>query len=212
MVPEETFQKWGLDFIGPIKSTNRYSSNQYTLIATDYATKWVEAKTLCTNIVVVIVKFLYDHIFIQFGCPLTIVTDQNTHFINDVIRYFTDHFILRHTNFTIYYSKGNGQAQFTNKVFGTLFMKLVNENQNNQDEHLSIVLFSYIIAFLVGTGHTPFQLVYRLHRLLPTEYLLPSKPGQTYDPKHVRILISCMSKLEKLQENRLISQDLITFN
>jgi len=28
-----------------------------------------------------------------------------------------------------------------NKVFGTLLTKLVNENKNDQDEHLSIVLF-----------------------------------------------------------------------
>jgi len=32
-----------------------------------------------------------------FGRPLTIVTDQGTHFINDVIIYLIDNFILRRT-------------------------------------------------------------------------------------------------------------------
>jgi hypothetical protein len=94
--------------------------------------------------------------------------DQGTHFINDVIRYLIDHFILRHTSSTIYYPKGNGQVKSTNKVFGTLLTKLVNENRNDWDEHMSTVLFSYRIAYKVGTGHTPFQLVYGLHPLLPT--------------------------------------------
>ncbi len=37
----------------------------------------------------------------SFGCPLTIMIDQGTHFINDVIIYFIDHFILKHTSSTI---------------------------------------------------------------------------------------------------------------
>jgi hypothetical protein len=59
------------------------------------------------------------------------MTDQNTHLINDTIRYFTNHFILRRTSSTIYYRQGNGQVESTNKVFGTLLTKLVNENGND---------------------------------------------------------------------------------
>jgi len=63
IILEEPSHKWRLDFIEPIKSMSHYSSNQYILIATDYATKWVEVKVLCMNITVVTMKFLYDHIF-----------------------------------------------------------------------------------------------------------------------------------------------------
>jgi hypothetical protein len=103
----------------------------------------MEARALHTNTSTITVKFLYDHILIQFGCPFIIVTNQGTHFINDVIRYLTDHFILRHISSIVYYPQGNGQAKSTHKVFGTLFMKLVKENWNDWDEHLSIILFSY---------------------------------------------------------------------
>jgi hypothetical protein len=74
---------------------------------------------------------LYDHILTQFGCPLTIVLEQGAHFFNDVIHYLIDHFILRHTSFTIYYPQGNGQAESTNKNFSMLLTKLVNENRND---------------------------------------------------------------------------------
>ncbi len=86
---------------------------------------------------------MYEHILTSFGCPLTIVIDQGTHFINDVIKYLTNHFILQHIIYTIYYPQGNGQAKSTKKVFGTLQTKLVNENINDREEHMSIVLFSY---------------------------------------------------------------------
>ncbi len=88
----------------------------------------MEAKALHTNTTDVIMKFLYDHVLTWFGYPLIIVTDQDTHFINDVICYFIDHFSLKHTSSIVYYPQGNEQVEFTNKVFGTLLTKLVNEN------------------------------------------------------------------------------------
>jgi hypothetical protein len=121
----------------------------------------------------------------KFGCPLSIMTNQGTHFINDMIRYLTNHFILRHTNSIIYYSQGDGQVESTNKVFGTLLTKLIDENRNDYDEHLSTILFSYRTTYNVGHGHTPFQLVYGLHLLLPIEYLLPSKHDDNRDSQLV---------------------------
>ncbi len=118
-------------------------SNWYILVATDYITKRVKARALCTNIAIVNAKFLYKYILTRFGCPLIIVTNQGTHFINDVITYLTNHFILKHTSSTIYYLQGNGQAKSTNKVFGALLIKLVNENINDLYEHMSTILFSY---------------------------------------------------------------------
>jgi hypothetical protein len=58
----------------------------------------------------------------RFGCPLTIVTNQGTHFIINALMYLTNHFILRHTNFTIHHPQGNGQVESTNK-----FWNLTNE-------------------------------------------------------------------------------------
>jgi len=106
-------------------------SNRYILVGIYYATKWVEAQTFHTNIAIITTKFLYKHILTRLRCPLTIVTNQGTHFINDVIRYLIDHFILKHTSFTIYYPQGNGYVESINKVFGTLLTKLVNENRND---------------------------------------------------------------------------------
>ncbi len=74
----------------------------------------MEARTLRTNIVVVTTKFLYVCILTKFGCPLTIIIDQGIHFINDVIKYLTNHFLLKHVGFKTYCPQGNGQVKSTN--------------------------------------------------------------------------------------------------
>jgi len=55
------FKKWALDFVGPINP----SSNQktYIMVATEYVTKWVEAKAFPRATEDSIIQFLF-HIFV----------------------------------------------------------------------------------------------------------------------------------------------------
>ena len=46
ILPLQPFEKWGLEFIGPIDPSTRHHFNCYILVGTDHGTKWVEAQAL----------------------------------------------------------------------------------------------------------------------------------------------------------------------
>ena len=58
---------------------------KYLITATDYVTKWVEAKALTDNSAKKTTKFLYENIITRYGCPLELVSDQGTHFLTDTL-------------------------------------------------------------------------------------------------------------------------------
>ena len=82
----EIFQQWRIDFVGPIAPPISCTQNWYIIIATDYTSKWIEARALKDNTTKSTIKFLYEEIIIHYGCPLGIVSDQGVHFINKTIQ------------------------------------------------------------------------------------------------------------------------------
>ena len=80
VLPLGPFEKWGLDFVVPFNPPAWPSGNVYLVVATDYCTKWVEAKALPTKEAVQVAKFLYENIITRFGCPLEFVSDQGSNF------------------------------------------------------------------------------------------------------------------------------------
>jgi hypothetical protein len=81
--------------------------------------------------------------------------------------------------------------------------KLDNENRTKWDEHLSIVLFSYKITYKVTKCYTPYQLVYRLHPLMPIEYIVVNVGGNEKNSILVRVLTSKIKNVEKLHEPKM---------
>ena len=75
VLPQAPFEKWGLDYVGPIKPATRGSQVRYIIVATYYLTKWVEAKAVRRADAKSTTKFIYENIITHFGCPMEIVSD-----------------------------------------------------------------------------------------------------------------------------------------
>ena len=126
IVPLEAFMKWGLDFMGPFKKVTP-RRNKYIIVATNYVTKWAEAKPLPDNTAKSTAWFLYDQVISRFGCPLEFVSDQGGHFINKIMEHLTKTFMIKHRKSTPYYPRCNGQAKSTNKTLKGILTKIVQD-------------------------------------------------------------------------------------
>ena len=62
------FQKWGIDFVGPLPVTVR--KKKYILVATQYVTKWAEASPLPVATGKAVADFIFDRICTRFGTPM----------------------------------------------------------------------------------------------------------------------------------------------
>ncbi len=67
------------------------------------------------------------------------------------------------------------------------------------------MLFSYKIAYKITIGYTPYQLVYGLHPLMPTDYIMPVASGNERDNTPMKVLTNRIIKMEKLQEVRMLA-------
>ena len=72
----EPFEKWGMDFVGPINPPSRQRS--YIIVCTDYLTKCAEKKAIKAATEEKVVEFLKENVFYKFGYPRELVTDQGS--------------------------------------------------------------------------------------------------------------------------------------
>ena len=68
------FDKWGIDFVGPIEPP--LVGKSYILVCTNYVTKWVEAKPMKHPHDNNVTNFLYKCIFTRYGVPRQLQLDQ----------------------------------------------------------------------------------------------------------------------------------------
>ena len=82
----QPFEKWVMDFVGPVNPPGRRTSAQYIIIEIDYLTRWEEAMTVMDCTIATEAKFIFENILTRFGCPRILMSDHGSHFINRTMK------------------------------------------------------------------------------------------------------------------------------
>jgi hypothetical protein len=171
------------------------------LTATDYFTKWIEAIPTRNASHKVIIGFLED-IIARFGCPDRIVTDNATSFKAEPLIQLCEQFGITLIHSTPYYPRGNELAESLNKSIIKIIKKLIEDNKKAWDSKLKFALWDERVIVKRSLGLSPFQLVYRVEAVFPSQLALPvAKFFQDYqgEPDH---MIRRIQQLVEVQQTR----------
>ncbi|GJZ79133.1 reverse transcriptase domain-containing protein [Tanacetum coccineum] len=113
--------------------------NKYILVAVDYLSKWVEAKTLPTNDARVVVKFLKS-LFARFRIPRAIISDRATHFCNDQFAKVMLKYGVTQRLSTAYHPQTSGQVEVSNRGLKHILERTIGENRASWSDKLDDAL------------------------------------------------------------------------
>ncbi|CAF1317570.1 unnamed protein product [Rotaria sordida] len=156
--PNDVFQILGMDWWGP--TTISLSGNRYVLVITDRLSGYVFAKASPTNTAQDSARILMEEIILVHGSPDVIITDQGTHFQNELMQAISHLVGCKHIFSTPYHPQTNGQTERWNSTFVTQIAKYCNTDQNNWDTFLPSIVYAYNNGIHSSTGFSPYQLAF----------------------------------------------------
>ena len=90
----EPFDRWALDFVGPINPSSKQKS--YILVCTNYMKKWVEVVALVKDNDQAVIDLLYRQIFTHFGVPKEIITYGGPQFVSHKFEALLQKYHIQH--------------------------------------------------------------------------------------------------------------------
>lgn len=163
VVGASLFEKISIDYIGPFPTNEQ--GNKYIILAVENFTRWPIAMATKESDSLTTARFLYEHIFCNFGPPTHLLSDNGIHFTNNMVSQFLQLIKVNHKVTSIYHPQTNGMAERINDVVVGSLKKLVHENKKSWDLLLPAALYAYRIE------------IHSLLKIAPYEALFGKAPG-----------------------------------
>ncbi|CEP10491.1 hypothetical protein, partial, partial [Parasitella parasitica] len=152
------FEQFSIDFVGPFPESK--AGNRYLLVASEGFTRWPVAVPSKAADADTVAAFLYKHVFTVFGPPTHLLSDNGSHFDNEVIDRFLAIVKTHHQFAAPYRPQTNGRVEKLNGTLGKAIKKLALENPLEWDNHVDAVLYAYRTKAHAVVNVSPFELLY----------------------------------------------------
>lgn len=152
------FEQFSIDYVGPLPTSKQ--GNKYIIVAVESFTKWPVAVAYPNADAATTASFLYKHVFCQFGPPTHLLSDNGTHFDNDVVENFLTLIKVHHQFTSPYRPSTNGRCERMNGTLLASIRKLSWKDPHNWDHHLNAVLYAYRTKAHETVKISPYELLY----------------------------------------------------
>jgi len=179
------FERVGIDFIQNLQPTK--SGNQHIITLIDYATRWVVARAVPRMNADTVVKFLYEDILMNYGCPFEIISDRGSAFMSETMEQFKELQDIKHLASTPYHPQTNGMVERMHSMLGHAITTLSDSHPDRWDEYLPQAIFALRVRTHAVTKFSPFYLLYGVH---------PRLPGDTEPPRQTMVPLDELEQRE----------------
>ncbi|CAG8611019.1 11566_t:CDS:2 [Cetraspora pellucida] len=172
----QPFDRMGIDIVGPLPVTP--GGKKYIVVATEYLTKWPEARALERADAESVATFIFEDVICRHGSPRELLSDQGTHFCNKLVSSLCERMKTHHRTSTAYHPQTNGLVERFNRTLCEVLARCVAQYDGECDEFIPAALFAYRTTRHNTTRYEPFYLMYGRDALLPVETVVSTYPAE----------------------------------
>jgi hypothetical protein len=183
----QAFDRLGIDIVGPLKPTTM--GKRYIVVATDYFTKWPEARAIEKADAKTVAWFLYDEIICRHGCPREILSDRGAVFVGQIVTNLIEIMGIHRRLTSAYHPQSNGLTERFNQTLCKVLKKCVKETTREWDTLIASSLFAYRTTKNRTTKYEPFYLLYGRTPTLPIELDIITWPVEEISKKQFKEMI-----------------------
>jgi transposase InsO family protein len=175
---QRPFETMGLDCCGPLQVTE--DGSKHYLLCIDELSKYAITIAIPDVTCLTIVKALWDHVILKYGCPQVIVTDNAKTFTAEFFKEFLHRLGIEGRYSTPYHSDGNAITERAFRTYHDMIAKYTTGMHPKDgaipwDQKLPIATFAYNVTRHSTTGETPFMMMHGRDPIFPIELALHEK-------------------------------------
>ena len=170
-----SFQRVGMDILGPFKKSGMGNTNIIVLI--DYFTKFAETKAVPNANAQAVADFFVHQIALRHVASEYLMTDFAKWYVNKLMKAVCG---LLETNFQVsspYHPQTNGQVEKLNRTLTDMLSMYSDTEHLHWAEPLPYVTYAYNSARQEATQYSPYFLVHGKETCMPLDVSLGAEPN-----------------------------------
>jgi hypothetical protein len=201
----DPFDQVGIDIVGPLTETT--NGNRYIIVATEYLTKWPEARAISDTKASTVAKFIYEEIICRHGAPKVLLSDRGSSFLNEVVDSLCNEMGIRHALASAYHPQTNGLTERFNKTLCETIAKYILQYNGEWDKFVQSALFAYRTKPQKSTKFTPFFLMYgrkeKTPLMLETTFEKEEEDLEWRVDEHVKQITERLGQTREMAKNNI---------
>ncbi|KAM8707501.1 hypothetical protein ACLKA7_005045 [Drosophila subpalustris] len=163
VVTERPFQKLYIDFLGKYPRSKR--GHAWIFIVVDHFTKFTFLKAMRDATASCVVSFLVQEVFLKFGVPEVIHSDNGRQFTGKVFEEMTQAYGIHHLRTAVYSPQSNAAERVNRSVLAAIRAYLESDHRE-WDLYLPEIEVALRNSVHTATGVTPFFALFGQHLML----------------------------------------------